>query len=177
MQVSQDRPFPPPSRPGRLGPSAYEPPTKKRRGGSRGMSVSFARQQGPPSLTARLVRAVLRRRFVGRRHSRTAHSRRKPANSRTPAATALPCHLPAKRSAYARLCRGFPGMNRLRKRPAYAGALRLLDVGQTRAWIFPPEPPLFLPCADAMLSWNKSAPAPHRKGPPLTKWPWVRLYR
>jgi hypothetical protein len=33
-------------------------------------------------------------------------------------------------------------MNRLRKRPAYAGALRLLDVGETKESIFPPEPPL-----------------------------------
>ena len=36
-------------------------------------------------------------------------------------------------------------MNRLRKRPAYAGILRLLDVGETEAWIFPPEPPLLHP--------------------------------
>jgi hypothetical protein len=34
-------------------------------------------------------------------------------------------------------------MNRLRKRPVYAGVLRLLDLGETRASIFPPEPPLF----------------------------------
>ena len=66
---------------------------------------------------------------MGGHHVRTAHKRRKPDNSRTPAATARPGDLPAQRSAYARLCRRFPGMNRLRKRPADAGVLRLLDVG------------------------------------------------
>ena len=40
-------------------------------------------------------------------------------------------------------------MNRLRKRPAYAGALRLLDVGETRGSIFAPEPPLLFPCEEA----------------------------
>jgi hypothetical protein len=86
---------------------------------------------------------------MGGEHFRTAHRRTKPANSGTPAATALPSHLHAKRSAYARLFQGFSGMNRLRKRPAYAGALRLLDVGETKGSIFPPEPPLLLHCADA----------------------------
>ncbi len=93
------------------------------------MLVSLARQHGPPSHTARLVWAVLRRRFMGGSHLRTAHRRTKPTDSRTPAARALPCDLHAKRSAYARLFQGLPGMNRLRKRPADAGALRLLDMG------------------------------------------------
>ena len=62
-------------------------------------------------------------------HLRTAHLRTKPANSRTPAATARPYGFPTQRSAHARLFPGFPGMNRLRKRPADAGALRLLDMG------------------------------------------------
>jgi hypothetical protein len=73
---------------------------------------------------------------------RTAHKRMKPTDSKTPAATALPCDVPAQRSADARLGQGFPGMNRLRKRPADAGVVRLRDMGWTRAWIFPPEPPL-----------------------------------
>jgi hypothetical protein len=66
---------------------------------------------------------------MGGTHCRTAPRRTKPATSRTPAVTALPCDLDAQRSADARLFPGFPGMNRLRKRLAYAGALRLLDVG------------------------------------------------
>jgi hypothetical protein len=93
------------------------------------MSVSFARQQGPPAHISRLVRAVLRRRFRGGNHLRTAHRRTKPTNSRTPAATALPCDLPAQPSASARPCQGFSGINRLRKRPAPPGVLRLLNVG------------------------------------------------
>lgn len=88
---------------------------------------------------------------MGRSHLRTAHKRTKPPDSGTPAATALPSDLHAQRSPYARLCQGFPGMNRLRKRPAYAGALRLLDVGETRGSIFPPEPPLLLHGADASM--------------------------
>ena len=67
------------------------------------------------------------------------------------AARALPSDLHAKRSAHARLFPGFPGMNRLRKRPADAGALRLLDVGETKESIFPPEPPLLLHGADASM--------------------------
>jgi hypothetical protein len=90
----------------------------------------------PPSHTARLVRAVLPRRFMGPSHLRTAPRRTKPATSRTPAA--LPSDLHAKRSAWARLFPGFPGLNRLWKRPAYAGALRLLDVGEKKGSIFPP---------------------------------------
>jgi hypothetical protein len=53
---------------------------------------------------------------------------------------------PRNAAAYARLCRRFPGMNRLRKRPAYAGALRRLDMGWKNRSIFPPEPPLPLHC-------------------------------
>ena len=93
------------------------------------MWVSLARQHGPLSHASRLVWAVLPRRCMGGKHLRTAHRQTKPANSGTPAATPLPSDRHAKRSAHARLFRGFPGMNRLRKRPAYAGALRLLDVG------------------------------------------------
>jgi hypothetical protein len=51
-----------------------------------------------------------------------------------------------------------PGMNRLRKRPAYAGVVRLLDVGWTRAWIFPPEPPLLPSCADATRLTEEGRP-------------------
>jgi hypothetical protein len=78
-------------------------------------------------------------------------------------------------AANARLCRGFPGMNRLRKRPADAGALRLLDVGLTKGSIFPPEPPLLLPCADA----THLAQEERRRAVPGTSGagPYFRLYR
>jgi hypothetical protein len=66
---------------------------------------------------------------MGGKHFQTAHKWPKPTDSRTPAATARPYGFPAQRSAHARLFQGFPGMNRLRKRPADAGALRLLDMG------------------------------------------------
>jgi hypothetical protein len=79
---------------------------------------------------------------MGGKHFPTAHKRTKPADSRTPVATALPCDPHAQRSAYARYFQGFPGMNRLRKGPAYAGVRRLLYVGWTREPTFPPEPPL-----------------------------------
>jgi hypothetical protein len=60
---------------------------------------------------------------------RTAHKRMKPADPRTPAATAPPLNAPRSGATYARLLPRFPGMNRLWKRPAYAGVRRLLDVG------------------------------------------------
>jgi hypothetical protein len=104
--------------------------------------MPFVRPQGPPPDTLWLVRAVLRRRFMGGNLFRTAHKRMKPTDCRTPAATAPPFHVPAQRSAYARLFQRCPGMNRLRKCPAYAGVLRLRDAGWTRAGTFPPEPPL-----------------------------------
>jgi hypothetical protein len=66
---------------------------------------------------------------MGGNHFATAHKRTKPPDSRMPAATARPWDLPAQRSTYARFLRGFPGMNRLWKRPEYAGVRRLLDVG------------------------------------------------
>ena len=104
------------------------------------MLASFARPHGPPSPTARLVRAVLRRRVMGGNHFPTAHGWTKLPDSRTPAATARPFHLDAQRAAQARLCRGFPGLNRFRKCPADAGVLRLLDMGWTKRWIFPLGP-------------------------------------
>jgi len=96
------------------------------------MARRLTRRDSPGRFSVRSVPArACRRGIFGRRRLAASLRTRqtKPADSRTPAATALPCDLHAQRSAYARLFRGFPGMNRLRKRPAYAGALKLLDVG------------------------------------------------
>jgi hypothetical protein len=96
---------------------------EKKRGGSGGMSIPFTRPQAPPSHTARLVWAVLRRRFMGGKHVRTAHRRTQPVDSRTPAVTAPPYDRHAKRW---RPCPAPPGisghepppeMPRLRRRP------------------------------------------------------------
>jgi hypothetical protein len=95
---------------------------------------------------------------MGGKHVRTAHRRTRPTDSRTPAATGPPCEPDAKPSAHARLFWGFPGVNRLRKRPAYAGVLRFVDLGSAKGSIFPPEPPLLLPCADATRLVEEECP-------------------
>jgi hypothetical protein len=101
--------------------------TEKRRGGSGG-----CRYPSPGSRARRLTPRDSSGRFSGG-GSRAEIIFRPPIGGRsqlTPERLRrrlCPATWTRSAGAHVRLCPGFPGMNRLRKRPAHAGALRLLD--------------------------------------------------